>query len=223
MRCPQVFACSDGGCAGKQGSVRALRCQLPRENEHYSFEPPDYPEEEPCIQEIEESAVPASEPPAPSDAGVEALSEQALAAAVALKEEANAAFAAERYEEALKVYASALDALGGEDAAGGRRGAAARAEAARVHGNRAECFLRLEGYPAVLAECAAALSAEPAMVKCLLRRARANLALSRGGAPLGLSAAQRARADLLVAVAADAENATARELLRTVLAAVPLP
>lgn len=54
-----VFCCRNKTCQGKQGSAKVLRSQLPRQNDFYSYEAPEYPSAGPkitMIQDEEEKA-----------------------------------------------------------------------------------------------------------------------------------------------------------------------
>eukprot|EP00961_Rhodomonas_salina_P017418 234233-Rhodomonas_salina.1 len=179
-----VFCCRDSNCASKDGSVRVLRCQLPRKNPHYSYDPPDYPKPGAKITEVEDET-PASargeeKNVAPEDA---AETQKKLADAVVVKKEGNEFFTSGNLDDALSKYASALELLGeGLRKAGPTE---ARQEYAKLRSNRAECFLQQKKFAEAAEECTAALEADANCAKAWFRRgkARFELAVAPGELP----------------------------------------
>jgi hypothetical protein len=85
-----LFCCRNKTCSGKQGSAKVFRSQLPRKNEFYSYEPPEYPTAGPKITMIQEE----EEARAAEDEG--AMSDPAVTEALDCKTKANELFKAEK-------------------------------------------------------------------------------------------------------------------------------
>jgi len=108
--------------------------------------------------------------------------------ATALKDEANAHFAAGRYTQALELYSRAI----------------AIAPSAALLGNRAAAHLKLESYGSAIADADAAERLDPAYVKAKYRRGSALLVLGR---------LKEAKAEFEKVVAEAPKDAAAREKL----------
>ena len=119
-----LFVCSNVLCCGKQGSVRAFRSQLPRENPYYSHEPPEYPDERPKVSEIVEEEEEKDMSGAAADAVVEAGRK--------CKEEGNMLYKASDYEAAVSKYCEALEQMRATACAHKKTAKAAREEAAET-------------------------------------------------------------------------------------------
>jgi tetratricopeptide (TPR) repeat protein len=200
-----LFSCRDGRCAGKNGSIRCFRGQLPRENPYYSFEPPNYDDARPEEEKMHSPEIKCS---APLDPIIE------------LKNEGNKLFSEKQFSQAVDVYTAALALATETDAAAtppsqsastsrtneaakaagsgvsgeGDGGGAVRAEAGKLLGNRAECLLQLGRCADALRDARAAAALDPAAGKHLCRAARALLGLADGGGAAACGAARRAAA-----------------------------
>ena len=128
-------------------------------------------------------------------------------AALAMKEQGNASFAARSYKEAAGKWSRALSAL---QTAGGPTTSSALSDSmlhlsVTLHANRAESQLRLERWDDALADCEAALLHKPAHDKALLRAAVALKCLRRYS---------EAREMVLRCLEADPRSQEAKSLLR---------
>lgn len=119
------------------------------------------------------------------------------------KDEGNAHLKAGRLAEAIASYTSALGAP-----------SLSKEAVAALHANRALAHLKLNAASECVADCDAALSAQPGYVKAMYRRAQAREAL---GSPADLGAAFR---DAQAALRLDPENREAALLARRLKAAV---
>jgi tetratricopeptide (TPR) repeat protein len=189
--------------------VKCIRSQLPRSNQYYSYDPPDYENPEPEGNDKKEK------PGRISSAALESLIE--------LKNEGNRLFAEKEYSKAIEVYGSAISLIrheeegqhGHDGEPSDERGAK---EAAKVLGNRAESLLLLGRFADALADCSSALRYDPSFAKALYRRARAHWGLAERGGPGSYGAAHLARQALEEALALDRQSEAARGLLRAVWA-----
>lgn len=200
-----VFACRNPLCCGKPGSVKAFRSQLPRRNDFYPYEAPDYPEAGPKVVEVVDE---------PAKAG-DRMEDEAVVEALEARKCANESFAAGRLDEAEAGYTKAagmLDALPGAWIAGNK----VATEYAKIRGNRAECRLKRGDNAGAVEDCDAALRADPTFVKALFRRARANDGLHAAGGGAACGAIQAARRDLERVLELDEDNDAARGLLKDV-------
>ncbi len=116
-----------------------------------------------------------------------------------LKEAGSRAFAMKEYGRAMAAWDEALAAEG-----------LARADAALLHNNKAACHMVGKKFKEALAECSAALEAQPEYFKALTRRAKAHEALGQ----FRQAAADLGRANKLPAATDDSRAAErrAREL-----------
>ena len=91
-----LFCCRDGRCAGKNGSVKCFRTQLPRANPFYSYDPPDYdrPELEPDIKM--------------KQCSFSTRNAETLEKIIELKAEGNRLFTEKCYSQAIEVYGNAI-------------------------------------------------------------------------------------------------------------------
>ena len=204
-----LFVCSNVLCCGKQGSVRAFRSQLPRENPYYSYEPPEYPDERPKVSEIVEEEEENDMSGGAADAVVEAGRK--------CKEEGNMLYKASDYEAAVSKYCEALEQMratacahkkNGEGREGGGGGdgvlepwlkgtsASVRAEYARICSNVGECWLKQQHFARVVAECSKAIAADANNVKAWYRRAKGWTGIAQRQDAASFGAAQKARDDL---------------------------
>jgi hypothetical protein len=85
-----------------------------------------------------------------------------------------------------------------------------------LHPCRAECMLQKGDSMQALAECDAALRADPKFVKALFRRAKARLQVHAAGGGFACGALCGARDDLMAALEIDEECQAARDLLKDV-------
>uniref|UniRef100_A0A7S4L3C5 Programmed cell death protein 2 C-terminal domain-containing protein n=2 Tax=Guillardia theta TaxID=55529 RepID=A0A7S4L3C5_GUITH len=192
-----IFFCPE--CCGKDGSIRALRCQLPRENQFYSFDPPEYPnddEEEPRVQEMREAG------------------DVDLNQVISGKEEANKTFASGLYREAVEAYRLTLKAV--EEEVVEYLPNCVRKEVSKIRSNIAECFLKLAEYDEAIEESTKALEADPLNVKALFRRSKAFFELASRDDATAIGALHESKKDLDNALDIDQDCEPARHLLRQV-------
>ena len=134
-----------------------------------------------------------------------------------LKAEGNKLFGEKKYSLAMDVYGAAISLASEADADAREHDSspdsdAARAELAKVLGNRAECLLQLGRFGDALLDCEAAAALDPRYAKALHRRGRALLGLCEQGGAAACGAAQAALQALREAARMDGGSAVARTL-----------